>query len=157
MVLSPGGLRGISLAQLESAQAAVNQNLYSIAKKLRTSDNDPIIEGEGGGIAQVFRLAEEEGLPRPTFINTGVQFTAFLWRPSAQPTPRRSSMSNQDKVVAVISRLGQATVRELAAQTQLSEGQVRYALRKVIEGGAVQMVGGVGEQETFYRLSPRMG
>ncbi len=82
-VLSPGGLRGVSIEQLESedhAQAAVNQRLYSISQKLVTSDGFPIIEGERGGIWEVFRSAGEYGLPTPTLINTGVQFKALLWR-----------------------------------------------------------------------------
>lgn len=83
IILSPGGLRGVSLAQIEStdhAQAAVNQHLYQIAKRLRASDGEPIIEGEGGGIGEVFRSFEGRGLPRPLLIDTGLEFKAVLWR-----------------------------------------------------------------------------
>lgn len=88
MVLSPGGLHGVSLEQITSvthAQAAVNQRLYSIAKKLSTPDSAPVIEGEGGGIAETLEAAASYGLPTPTFIDTGVQFTALLWRPHNDP------------------------------------------------------------------------
>ena len=84
-IQSPGGLRGISLAQLESvehAQAAVNQRLYQIAKRLRTNDGASVIEGEGGGIREVFAATAARNLPRPQLIDTGVQFKALLWRPS---------------------------------------------------------------------------
>ena len=63
-IQSPGGLRGVSLAQLvstEHAQAAVNQHLYAVSKKLRTATGDPVIEGEGGGIREVFRSAADRG------------------------------------------------------------------------------------------------
>lgn len=82
-IQSPGGLHGISLEQLESAehaQAAVNQRLYQIAKRLRTSDGVKVIEGEGGGIREVFEAMAARGLRRPLLVDTGVQFTATLWR-----------------------------------------------------------------------------
>lgn len=86
---SPGGLHGVTIAQLESsqrAQAMVNQHLYLIAQKLSTSDGASIIEGEGGGIPEVFRAAREAGLDRPHLINSGVQFTAIMWRGDALAT-----------------------------------------------------------------------
>lgn len=90
-VVSPGGLRGVSLEQLESedhAQAAVNQRLYAIAQKLRTEDDAFVIEGEGGGIREVFRAASDYGLPVPVLTNTGVQFKATLWRPAENEASR---------------------------------------------------------------------
>lgn len=82
-IVSPGGLRGVSLAQVTSdnhAQAAVNQRVYAICKSLSTADGANIIEGEGGGLAEVFRATADAGLPRPTLTDTGTQFTARLWR-----------------------------------------------------------------------------
>ena len=67
-IQSPGGLRGVSLSQLESvehAQAAVNQRLYHIAKRLTTQNGASIIEGEGGGIREVFRTTKQRGLRDP--------------------------------------------------------------------------------------------
>ncbi len=169
MVLSPGGLRGISLAQLESsshAQAAVNQRLYSIAKKQRTSNGYPIIEGEGGGIAEVFRSAAEYQLPKPTLINTGVQFTALLWRlaepktehATIQPTasvPRDDSPGsvNEPQILNALAEHGQLTLKELSRVTGLSEGQVRYALKTAITSRRVQMFGHQGKQGTTYHLA----
>ena len=97
-IQSPGGLRGVSLTQLESdehAQAAVNQRLYQIAKKLTTPDGASVIEGEGGGIHEVFRSARQWGLDRPQLIDTGVQFKALLWRPrpeGARPSRREPAV-----------------------------------------------------------------
>lgn len=108
LVQSPGGLRGVSVAQLEGAahvQAAVNQHLYSISRQLVTPDGAAMIEGEGGGLREVFLAAAEYQLQPPTLINTGVQFEVKLWRPqtltlaarsdtSATPQPRPSSASS---------------------------------------------------------------
>ena len=97
-IQSPGGRRGVSLTQLESdehAQAAVNQRLYQIAKKLTTPDGASVIEGEGGGIHEVFRSARQWVLDRPQLIDTGVQFKALLWRPrpeGARPSRREPAV-----------------------------------------------------------------
>lgn len=89
-IQSPGGLRGVSLEQLRSvehSQAAVNQRVYQIAKRLRTSDNASVIEGEGGGLAEVLREVRKRNLPTPLLTDTGVQFTATLWRPENRDQP----------------------------------------------------------------------
>jgi ATP-dependent DNA helicase RecG len=179
IIQSPGGLRGVSLAQLESddhAQAAVNQRLYQIAKKLTTSDGASVIEGEGGGIREVFQAAEARGLDRPQLIDTGVQFTALVWRrgeeasPRNEPTPdvSRSAMAerapasvprtsqptrHESAVLSALSRAGTASLQHLAGETELTERQVRYALQLPIEEGHVVMLGGRGHRDTRYQLA----
>lgn len=183
-ILSPGGLRGVSLQQLESddhAQAAVNQRLYSIAQKLTTADGAAVIEGEGGGLREVFRAARDYGLRPPTLINTGVQFKALLWRPdsmSTRPparqdadregsdvqatTPERTTpeqavarhtpTKNEPAVIDVLADRGAASIRELQSATGLTMSQVRYALARPLEAGLVEMDGSQGRQNTVYRL-----
>ena len=180
LIQSPGGLRGVSLAQLESddhAQAAVNQRLYQIAKKLTTSDGASVIEGEGGGIREVFQAAEARGLDRPHLIDTGVQFTALLWRgrddgadhrpehpldvtesvmteETPASMPRSSAPTRHEAAVLnTLGRVGAASLQQLAAETELSERQVRYALRLPIEEGHVVMFGGRGRRDTRYQLA----
>lgn len=184
-VQSPGGLRGVSLQQLESddhAQAAVNQRLYSIAQKLVTPDGFPLIEGEGGGIREVFRAADEFELPAPTLINTGVQFKALLWLPDAIPARGRLHVSRHKRrqevvttpatedirtgasqkpavsknLPAILSALesnGPASFADLQRGTGLTRGQLRYALSAGIEAGQVQMVGKHGDRTTVYQLA----
>lgn len=85
-ITNPGGLQGLTLSQITSnspAQAAVNQRLYGIAKYLRTRDGENVIEGEGGGVKEILRATLESDLHRPQLVDTGVQFTANLWRGSA--------------------------------------------------------------------------
>lgn len=179
LIQSPGGLRGVSLQQIESdehAQAAVNQRLYQIAKKLRTADGATVIEGEGGGIREVFRSILERGLPRPHLIDTGVQFTAILWRdpaqlrsdtppvapvieevPSALVDPGVGSSRPTRHEARVLRALGDHTamsLRDIMAATGLTAGQVRYALALPVEEGLVVMEGGQGSRRTAYRRSP---
>lgn len=181
-IQSPGGLRGVALDQLESeehAQAAVNQRLYQMAKKLRTADGASIIEGEGGGIREVFRSTADRGLPRPQLIDTGVQFKALLWRPerdvmvgpvqfplpSAQRTedlvtrivdevPAPFQTRNGGQVWAVLKKAGPLSFRELQERTALSPAQLRWALREPLLDGIVTMEGGQGDRTTRYRLTP---
>lgn len=82
VIENPGGVLGLSIGQLESAehaQLAVNQHLYQIAKYVRSADGHRVIEGEGGGIREVLELARKYGLPKPQFINTGVKFKVIVF------------------------------------------------------------------------------
>lgn len=176
-IQSPGGLRGVSLAQIESvehAQAAVNQRLYQIAKRLTTPDGASIIEGEGGGILEVFRSVEGRGLPRPQLIDTGVQFKALLWRdrnvsehtsphaspriPSINGSTRRAPQSSSPTrneyrtLAALAAATGPLTIHELVAATGMTIGQIRYALARPLVEGIVVMDGRQGLKSTRYKL-----
>lgn len=129
-IQSPGGLKGVSLSQLESvehAQAAVNQRLYQIAKRLTTPDGGSVIEGEGGGIREVFRSAQERGLHRPQLIDTGVQFKALLWRPlegetdeGAPSEPHRVTLLPGEKNVDPLEVSAQAGASSTTAPLYLA-------------------------------------
>lgn len=173
-IQSPGGLRGVSLAQLESAehaQAAVNQRLYQIANKLTIEDGASVIEGEGGGIREVFASALARGLPRPQLIDTGVQFKALLWRvdrdtpsrrrdkpgvPEVSPAVPRSSnpTRHEPAVLAALSSSHGLSIHAVAAAAQLKVAQVRYALARPLAEELVIMEGGQGQKTTTYRLAP---
>lgn len=174
-IQSPGGLRGVGLAQLESeehAQAAVNQRLYQITKKLTTTDGSAIIEGEGGGIREVFRACQERGLPRPQLIDSGVQFKALLWRPTRDGTPAgvvddapRSTQEgglvlvssaptrHEPLVLRALVERGPCSLRDLVGATGLNAGQLRYALARPLGEGLVVMNGGQGSRSTTYRVA----
>lgn len=173
-IQSPGGLRGVSLEQITStdhAQAAVNQRLYQIAKKLTLPDGASVIEGEGGGISEVLRATAERGLPTPQLIDTGVQFKALLWRPDGETRPPsadsapsaaplspslpRSSKPTRHEwdLVRALSATDSLTIHELAASTNLSLSQVRYALRRPTDEGLIIMDGRQGVRSTTYRLA----
>lgn len=82
VISNPGGLRGVSVKQLESAtlsKNAVNPRLYDIAKRVRTEADYSVIEGEGAGIQEVLRQTRQALLAKPQLIDTGVQFTAILY------------------------------------------------------------------------------
>ena len=172
-IQSPGGLRGVSLAQIESvehAQAAVNQRLYQIAKRLTTPDGASIIEGEGGGIREVFRSTEARGLPRPQLIDTGVQFKVLLWRDretskrtsprmpvtggTTEKVPHSSSPTRNEHTIlsALTTADGPLTIHQIVDATGMTIGQVRYALSQPLVDGIVVMEGKQGLKTTRYRL-----
>lgn len=175
-VQSPGGLRGVSLAQLESiehAQAAVNQRLYHIAKRLTTRDGASIIEGEGGGIREVFRSTKQRGLRDPQLIDTGVQFKALLWRPvnalhsrtrnnqqhsldhsrGREDVASSSSPTKNEATVLGALAMGPLDIHALAEASNLTIGQVRYALRRPLQENIVAMEGRQGIKSTRYSLT----
>lgn len=180
-IQSPGGLKGVSVEQLtsvEHAQAAVNQHIYALAKHLTTADGYRVIEGEGGGIAEVLRACEDRGMAPPILNDTGVQFTATLWRDnnsqgldvaatSVSPEPIQHNRRLSDAVLphssaptrneplvikALSSTRGGLTIHELADRAGLSLGQVRYALAAPLKEGIVLMDGRQGVRETMYVL-----
>lgn len=83
IVVSPGGLKGLSVSQLESpslTKSPVNKRLYEIARYLRTDDGERVIEGEGGGIQEILAATREARLPKPLFIDSGVEFKVIFPR-----------------------------------------------------------------------------
>ena len=45
------------------------------------------------------------------------------------------------------------TIQEIMDATQLSEGQVRYALKPLLANGWIDMIGGQGNASTIYSFT----
>lgn len=80
VVTSPGGLRGLTSAQLGTPDGknAVNPTLYDVCRNLRTPDGFRVIEGEGAGILEVREVMARAGMPEPEFYDYGTRFTVVL-------------------------------------------------------------------------------
>ena len=184
IVVNPGGLRGISKDQLASpalAKNAVNPRLYDMAKRLRTDSGSSVIEGEGGGVAEVYRQLSLAGLPDPTFADNGVRFTAVLYgtpvtraeisattpvstsadkeaekiyskRPVVSPAVTDFVTKNGEVVLEALAADGSLSFQELRARTGLNGGRLRYALNRLREAGRVDRDGGWGHRDTTYRI-----
>lgn len=83
VVTSPGGLWGVDSARLGAAGAgrAVNATLYDICKHVRTASGGPVIEGSGGGLAQVAQAFRRAGLAPLNFVDTGLSMRVIAERP----------------------------------------------------------------------------
>ncbi|WP_026165849.1 ATP-binding protein [Corynebacterium mastitidis] len=181
IITNPGGLRGVSTQQLESAalaKNAVNPRLYDIAKRVRSVSGSRVIEGEGAGVQEVFAQAREAGLPKPTLIDTGVQFTAIMYGtpageengpaspalPLTEKAPQKRPLRARNNSARVVTKNGDAIMKaltahgsetdldQLVASTNLTEGQVRYAVEKLMSAGLVRRNGGWGVRGTTYTL-----
>lgn len=173
---SPGGLRGLSVAQLESmehAQAAVNQRLYDAAKYLRTPEGERLIEGEGGGVQEGFSAMAQAGLRPPQLINSGVKFKVILWLsqfnnkqrekpqevnfslPTSPEGVAPKAAKNSPLILATLREEGTLSAAELAQKLNLTLAQVRYALRPLVESEQVIRDGGQGSHATAYRVTGR--
>lgn len=175
---SPGGLQGVSIRQLESADitpVAVNPRLYHIARQLRTPEGYPIIEGEGGGIREAIESMDDRNLGKPIFTDNGVHFSVRLLRHgnavmglvparATEPQPVIDGNTETDAqldkygknasvVYRVIDQRGSINLNDIVDATALSKGQVRYALKALLDNGLVTMVGTQGRRDTVYKVS----
>lgn len=92
IVTNPGGLHGLSIEQLtgsDLAKSAVNQRLYDLMRQVKTSDGSSVIEGEGGGIAEILRACRDSNLTCPQFFDNGAQFKVIFRRQSRLSAEQR--------------------------------------------------------------------
>lgn len=150
-ITSPGGLRGVSKEQLESEQlsrAAVNQRLYEIVKYVDTPSGHHIIEGEGGGIREMFAATRDADLARPTLVDSGVQFVVILWRGSRftpeelewlTALPNSNQLTHLQRAVLVSLRNGETwtTGRVLREFSPVSPERAEDELRQLVLAGLV--------------------
>lgn len=159
VISSPGGLWGVSREQLGTpgAKSSVNEYLYEICRHISTATGARVIEGEGGGIREAERELRDWGLAPPIFVDKAVSFTVVLMRPdmTAGGGPGVGAVSGagepRERVLAALQR-GALDRKEIINQTGLTRAQVRYALEKLVQGGHVVMLGGLGDRNTTYAL-----
>lgn len=154
VIQSPGGLRGLSVAQLESnelTKAAVNQRLYDIAKHLETTDGERVIEGEGGGIREVLIATQQARLRQPKFVDNGVQFKVIFPRGSrftaAEQEWLRSfgiQLSPPQEDILVALRRGESYSRSRLSReyAPLPQREITKAVDALIDNQLITEVGG---------------
>lgn len=158
IVVSPGGLRGLSVSQLESpvlTKSPVNKRLYEIARYLRTEDGERVIEGEGGGIQEILAATREARLPKPRFIDNGVEFKVLFPRGSRfteeQNTRLKGLQSGgeqftptEEDLLVELQNHGATSFQAITQRyTPLGEQACRNMLRKLVNAGAIVESDGV--------------
>lgn len=153
IISNPGGLRGVTVAELEGAplaKAAVNRQLYEIARYLRMPDGSRVIEGEGGGIREVLTACREARLPRPIFVDTGVQFTVIFPRGSRFTDEENQWLENlsthlnptEEDILIHLRKQGAISVdRLLNLYSPMSEHSLHATLRKLEASGIITRMG----------------
>ena len=168
VVVSPGGLRGLSASQLESPEltkAPVNKRLYEIARYLRTPDGERVIEGEGGGIQEILTATREARLPKPQFIDTGVTFKVLFPRGSRfseiedkwledlqRQGKRRLVPIEEDLLVNLRSQGGATRQRIVQMYAPLGERACRRMLDQLSDNGFLNYEDGV-----YYAVGEETG
>lgn len=161
VVTNPGGLWGVSEGQLgrPDTKSAVTPTLYEVCTNARLYDGSRVIEGEGGGIWEAIEVLAEAGLSAPRFIDKGIAFTVVIHcdlfrRPGLGPATATAEGGKEGITrhgSAVLAALTQPrTMTELKRETGLTEGQLRFALRRLKGSGQVAMRGARGIQITRY-------
>lgn len=158
IVVSPGGLRGLSVSQLESpalTKSPVNKRLYEIARYLRTEDGERVIEGEGGGIQEILAATREARLPKPRFIDNGVEFKVLFprgsrfteeqntWLKGLQSDGEQFTPTEEDLLVELQNHGATSFQAITQRYTPLGEQACRNMLRKLVGAGAIVESDGV--------------
>ena len=158
IVVSPGGLRGLSVSQLESpvlTRSPVNKRLYEIARYLRTEDGERVIEGEGGGIQEILAATREARLPKPRFIDNGVEFKVLFprgsrfteeqntWLKGLQSGGEQFTPTEEDLLVELQNHGATSFQAITQRYTPLGEQACRNMLRKLVNAGAIVESDGV--------------
>ena len=166
VVVSPGGLRGLSASQLESPEltkAPVNKRLYEIARYLRTADGERVIEGEGGGIQEILTATREARLPKPRFIDNGVTFKVLFprgsrfteeenqWLEELQREGERPLNPTEEDILVNLRSQGGATLQHIVQlYMPLGERTCRRMLDRLVESGFLDQ-----EDSVYYAVGER--
>lgn len=162
VITSPGGLYGVSVQQLGAGgKSAVNEYLYDICKRVETTSGARVIEGEGGGIAEVIQTLKLANMRSPHFVDKGVSFTVLLPRHSLLATSDLEwlqghallPLDDVQKQVAVSMRHGQVwtnvKVREEFAP--IDSTAARAVLQGLVSAGLADTRGERGGTEYVIR------
>ncbi|TXH44421.1 MAG: AAA family ATPase [Actinobacteria bacterium] len=154
VLTSPGGLWGISVAQLgrPGGKSAVNEYLYEICKSTRTPGGTRVIEGEGGGIRAAQSASRDASMAPPRFRDSGVRFTALLPRHTLLPAddlawladlPEAAKLSDMQRAIAVSMRHG-VTWTNLMVRDEfapIDSTDARAALQGLVVSGISETTG----------------
>ncbi|MDR1954067.1 MAG: putative DNA binding domain-containing protein [Clostridiales Family XIII bacterium] len=154
VISNPGGLYGISLAELgHTASVARNARLAEICQFVPTRGGAGIIEKLGSGIPKIYAECEKYGLDNPKFFDGDIYFTAILQSPigaTVKSGVRHVTRANNRDIVLSALLDAPLSRTEIAHKTGLTTSQVRYALNKLIEQNEVRLLGKNGDRGNRY-------
>jgi DNA-binding CsgD family transcriptional regulator len=135
LLTNPGGLYGVSVSRLgqQSVSSARNSHLLRICQFTRTADGRTV-EALATGIPLVFAETDKQGLPRPTFFDQALTFTAILHRAhtatEATPSGRgiEAGYSPADGAVLRVLADGPLPIAEIARRLGISPNATRARL-----------------------------
>lgn len=160
-ITNPGGLYGVSVGKLGEQQvsSARNSQLLRICQFTYTADGRTV-EALATGIPLVLAETDANGLPRPTFFDQALSFTAILHRAHTATTERSRISRRSERVVTtraereVLQELasGPLSLAELAGRLSITTNAARARLSRLRSHGEVTIVGGQGQPGSTYEL-----
>ena len=162
VIINPGGLYGITPDKLGSAMvsSARNPQLLRICQHVKTSDGRTI-EALATGIARAFEATDRQQLPRPTFFDQALTFTAIMHRPYERDAAPASTHQLPDGITRAQSEVmtalsaGPLSLAEIADLLNTTHDAIRGRLTRLRKLGYVEFDGGQGSHDTRYRRSQR--
>ncbi|QKT08698.1 putative DNA binding domain-containing protein [Gordonia sp. X0973] len=166
VIANPGGLRGITTAQLghRGGKHAVNETVYSLCEKLTLPDGSRVIEAEGGGIREARERMRAAGLKPIKFYDTGVSFVAVVsrrrllseadleWLSTAAAGHR---LSQEQRIILASMHHGEAWTNKLVRKEfdQIDSREATSLLQDLVSRNLAVVTGSRGGAR--YRLADR--
>jgi ATP-dependent DNA helicase RecG len=161
-ITNPGGLYGVPVGKLGQQQvsSARNSQLLRICQFTHTADGRTV-EAIATGIPLVFAETDANGLPRPTFFDQSLSFTAILHRAHTAPTQPAPVEAQRERFVVtpadrqVLHELadGPLSLAEIASRLGITTNAARARLGRLRSRGEVEIIGGQGQPGSTYALS----
>ncbi|OIJ28644.1 hypothetical protein UG56_002010 [Nocardioides luteus] len=161
VITNPGGLYGVTVNRLgrEMISRSRNATLVSLGVKVSAPGGVRVVESLASGLIRVNAQLDDHGLPRPRFIDTGIQFTVILsvTEPGRKGLPVRPGKEpiqlmgqKQQAVLNALVEGGELGVPEISSRTGLSLVTVRRAVAELrTKGLVVTAAGGRGRTTTY--------
>ncbi len=156
-VTNPGGLYGSKTREnladgLSCCRNATLMRLMSLVP-LPAAAGSPA-EGNGSGVPMMIRECEQRGLAVPEFKPSLDAFRVVLARPTYEAqTTVAADAADDERVLAALKKLGEASMRDIADELGLSVNQTRYRLRGLLEDGLVVATAPATSRDRKYRLA----
>lgn len=124
-----------------------------VTKALQGLVDTKLVEQAGSGRGTRYRFASGGLIPAPMLHVEVEESPVAVTQPRKSPPSMQSPAEVTRHGGAIVSALDEPrTFAAITERTSLSEGQVRYALRVLIDAGVVRMQGAQGRRDTVYML-----
>ncbi|WP_298445820.1 ATP-binding protein [Gordonia sp. (in: high G+C Gram-positive bacteria)] len=166
-IANPGGLRGITTAQLghRGGKHAVNETVYALCERLTLPDGSRVIEAEGGGIREARERMRAAGLKPIRFYDSGVSFVAVVsrrrllsdadaqWLATAAAGHR---LSQEQRIILASMHHGQVWTNRLVREEfdQIDSREATSLLQDLVSRHLAVVSGSRGGAK--YRLADRL-
>jgi len=135
MIVSPGGLYGISVDGLGKAPSSLRNARLTEILMFVASGGQRVVERLSSGIPAAQQALADANMEPLEFDDRGVRFTVTMWARDDRGGWAGVSLAMEQVLKAL--EAGPATIAQLATKTGWSSGQVRYMTSKLVDSGHI--------------------